>query len=91
MRPLLTVVVPVYNGGDDIVENVEVIRAAAAGATGDEEVEVIVHDSTADIRYMVLPMRPPGTEGMSEEELTQLVTRDCLIGVAVPREPARMG
>src|SRR5919202_368804 len=42
MRPLLTVVVPVYNGGDDIVENVEVIRAAAADATGDEEVEVIV-------------------------------------------------
>src|SRR5919199_939637 len=42
MRPLLTVVVPVYNGGDDIVENVEVIRAAAADATGDDEVEVIV-------------------------------------------------
>ena len=57
----------------------------------DEEVEVIVHDSTADIRYMVLPQRPSGTEGMSEEELAQLVTRDCLIGVAVPREPVRTG
>jgi nitrile hydratase len=57
----------------------------------DEEVEVIVHDSTADIRYMVLPQRPSGTEGMSEEELAQLVTRDCLIGVSVPREPARTG
>jgi nitrile hydratase len=52
-------------------------------------VEVVVHDSTADIRYMVLPMRPPGTEGMSEEELAELVTRDSLIGVSVPRTPAR--
>jgi nitrile hydratase len=52
------------------------------------EVQVAVHDSSADIRYMVLPMRPSGTEDMSEEELAQLVTRDCLIGVTVPREPA---
>jgi nitrile hydratase subunit alpha len=50
-----------------------------------EGVEVAVHDSTADIRYMVLPMRPPGTEDMSEEELARLVTRDSLIGVSVPR------
>src|SRR5918911_3441270 len=57
----------------------------------DEGVEVVVHDSTADVRYMVLPMRPSGTEGMGEEELAQLVTRDCLIGVAVPREPAWAG
>ena len=49
---------------------------------------VAVHDSTADARYMVLPMRPPGTEGMGEEELAGLVTRDCLIGVGVPRQPA---
>jgi len=49
------------------------------------EVEVVVHDSTADMRYMVLPMRPPGTEGMSEEELAELVTRDSLIGVSLPR------
>lgn len=48
-------------------------------------VEVVVHDSTADMRYMVLPMRPPGTEGMGEEELATLVTRDSLIGVNVPR------
>ena len=48
-------------------------------------VEVAVHDSTADIRYMVLPMRPPGTEDMSEEQLAELVTRDSLIGVSVPR------
>lgn len=46
-----------------------------------ESVRVAVHDSSADIRYMVLPMRPPGTEGLSEEELAGLVTRDSLIGV----------
>jgi nitrile hydratase len=50
-----------------------------------EGVEVAVHDSTADIRYMVLPMRPAGTEGLSEQELAELVTRDDLIGVSVPR------
>ena len=44
-----------------------------------------VHDSTADMRYMILPMRPAGTEGMSEEALAGLVTRDSLIGVTVPR------
>jgi nitrile hydratase len=48
-------------------------------------VEVRVHDSSADLRYMVLPLRPAGTEGWSSERLEQLVTRDCLIGVAVPR------
>ena len=50
-----------------------------------EGVEVVVHDSTADVRYMVLPMRPPGTEGLDEENLAALVTRDALIGVNVPR------
>ena len=44
-----------------------------------------VHDSTADMRYMILPMRPAGTEDMSEEELAALVTRDSLIGVTEPR------
>ena len=53
-----------------------------------EEVEVVVHDSTADVRYMVLPMRPPGTEDLDEEELAGLVTRDSLIGVSVPRYAA---
>ncbi len=52
------------------------------------DVEVVVHDSTADMRYMVLPMRPPGTDDMSKEELAELVTRDSLIGVSVPRAPA---
>jgi len=50
-----------------------------------DDVEIRVHDSTADLRYLVLPMRPPGTEGRSEAELAALVTRDCLIGTAVPR------
>jgi nitrile hydratase subunit alpha len=50
-----------------------------------ENVEVVVHDSTADIRYMVLPMRPAGTQDLDEEELAELVTRDDLIGVSIPR------
>ena len=50
-----------------------------------DDVEVAVHDSSADVRYLVLPMRPSGTEGMSEDELAKLVTRDCLIGTAAPR------
>jgi nitrile hydratase subunit alpha len=56
-----------------------------------EGVEVVVHDSTADVRYMVLPMRPPDTEDLSEEELAELVTRDALVGVNVPRATARAG
>jgi nitrile hydratase len=47
--------------------------------------EVRVHDSNADLRYIVLPMRPAGTEGLSEQRLADLVTRDCLVGVALPR------
>jgi len=51
----------------------------------DEKTKVRVHDSTADMRYLVLPMRPAGTDGWSEERLASIVTRDCMIGVAVPR------
>jgi len=47
------------------------------------EMRVCVHDSTADMRYLVLPMRPPGTERLTEAELTDLVTRDSMIGVAI--------
>jgi nitrile hydratase len=43
-----------------------------------------VHESNADMRYLVLPMRPAGTEGFSEEQLTAIVTRDSMIGVTVP-------
>lgn len=49
-----------------------------------DDVEVRVHDSTADIRYLVLPLRPAGTEGMGEEDLAKLVTRDSMIGVVDP-------
>jgi nitrile hydratase alpha subunit len=49
-----------------------------------DNVRVEVHDSTAELRYMVLPVRPTGTEGWDEERLAGLVTRDCMIGVAVP-------
>ena len=52
-----------------------------------EGTSVAVHDSTADVRYMVLPMRPPGTDGMDEAALAGLVTRDSLIGTGVPRTP----
>ena len=50
-----------------------------------EDVRVEVHDSTADLRYLVLPMRLAGTEGWSEERLAATVTRDCMIGTALPR------
>ena len=49
------------------------------------DIDIRIHDSTADMRYMILPMRPAGTEGMSEEKLACLVTRDSLIGVTMPR------
>ncbi|WP_081448878.1 nitrile hydratase subunit alpha [Geodermatophilus obscurus] len=45
------------------------------------DVEVRVHDSSSEVRYLVLPGRPPGTESMSEEELAALVTRDAMVGV----------
>lgn len=49
--------------------------------------EVRVVDSTADYRWMVLPVRPAGTEGWTEEQLMALVTRDVLVGVALPAPP----
>ncbi len=52
-------------------------------------VEVRVWDSSAEMRYLVLPERPPGTAGMSEAELASLITRDALIGVAKVKAPSR--
>jgi nitrile hydratase len=52
-----------------------------------EEVEIRVWDSSSEIRYLVLPQRPAGTDGMSEDELAALVTRDSMIGTGVPLEP----
>ena len=54
----------------------------------DDGVELRVWDSTAEVRYMVLPQRPDGTELLSEEELTALVSRDSMIGVAKAKSPA---
>jgi nitrile hydratase subunit alpha len=54
-----------------------------------ETVTVQVWDSTAELRYMVLPQRPAGTEGMNEEQLAALVTRDAMIGVATVQPPAK--
>lgn len=53
-----------------------------------EDVEIRVWDSTAEVRYLVLPERPQGTEGMSEAELAELVTRDSMIGVGKIELPA---
>ncbi len=56
----------------------------------DDSVEVRVWDSNSDIRYMILPERPDGTEGMSEDELIELVSRDSMIGVAKAKAPAQV-
>jgi nitrile hydratase len=50
-----------------------------------EHVAVRVHDSNADMRYVVVPMRPAGTEGWSEEALAKIITRDALVGVTLPK------
>jgi nitrile hydratase len=57
------------------------------GVTLPAETEVRVWDSTAETRYLVLPMRPAGTEGWSEEQLAGLVTRDSMIGTGLPKQP----
>jgi nitrile hydratase len=50
-----------------------------------EQTDIRVWDSSAEVRYIVLPRRPQGSDGMDEEQLAGLVSRDCMIGVAVPR------
>ena len=60
---------------------------AEMGLVLDDDVEIRVWDSSAEIRYMVLPERPAGTEGASEEELAALVGRDAMIGVAEASAP----
>lgn len=58
------------------------------GLTLPAETKIRVWDSTAELRYLVVPMRPAGTEGWSEERLAGLVSRDSMIGTALAREPA---
>jgi nitrile hydratase len=55
---------------------------AEMGLTLDDDVDIRVWDSSSEVRYMILPERPAGTEGLSEEELAALVTRDAMVGVA---------
>ena len=54
-----------------------------------EDVTVRVHDSNADMRYLVIPMRPEGTDGWSEEQLSEILTRDTLVGVTTPSVPRK--
>jgi nitrile hydratase len=51
------------------------------------DVQIRVWDSTAETRFIVLPMRPSGTEGWNDERLAALVTRDCMIGTGLPKSP----
>ena len=74
-----------------VVEPREVLREFGLELPGGKR--IAVHDSSADLRYLVLPQRPEGTEGMAEDELAALVTRDSLIGTGVPhtaREGSRV-
>jgi nitrile hydratase len=52
------------------------------------DTEIRVWDSTAEVRYLVLPMRPEGTEALAEDELAELVSRDSMIGTGLPQAPA---
>jgi nitrile hydratase len=61
---------------------------AEFGTVLPDGVAVRVHDSTADMRYLVLPMRPPGAEGLDEAACAALVTRDAMVGVSIVRTPA---
>lgn len=61
------------------------------GLVLNDDVEVRVWDSTAELRYLVIPERPKGTEGMGEAELAKLVTRDSMIGVTKAESPKRKG
>jgi nitrile hydratase subunit alpha len=57
------------------------------GVTLPADTEIRVWDSTAETRFIVLPMRPSGTEGWSEDKLAELVTRDSMIGTGLPKTP----
>ncbi|MGB3556563.1 MAG: nitrile hydratase subunit alpha, partial [Jannaschia sp.] len=60
---------------------------AEFGVTLPDDVRVRVHDSTADMRYLVIPARPAGTDGMDETALAALVTRDSMIGTGIAVQP----
>jgi nitrile hydratase len=54
------------------------------------ETEIRVWDSTAETRYLVVPMRPAGTEGWSEAQLAKIITRDSMIGTGLPKKPSEV-
>jgi nitrile hydratase len=60
------------------------------GVTLAPDTEIRVWDSTAETRYLVVPMRPAGTEGWSEAQLAKLITRDCMIGAGLPKRPSEV-
>lgn len=60
------------------------------GVTVPDDVEIKVWDSTAEVRYLVLPMRPDGTDDLDEQQLAALVNRDSMIGTGFPGEPAEV-
>jgi nitrile hydratase subunit alpha len=60
------------------------------GVTLSAETEIRVWDSTAETRYLVVPMRPAGTEGWSEAQLARLVTRDSMVGTGLPKKPSEV-
>jgi nitrile hydratase len=60
---------------------------AEFGAALPQETEIRIWDSTAETRFLVLPMRPEGTDGWSEEQLATLVTRDSMVGTGLPKKP----
>ena len=64
---------------------------AEFGVSLPADTEIRVWDSTAEVRYLVVPMRPQGSEGMDEESLAALVTRDSMIGTGFARAPTRVG
>ena len=88
-RPILGIPPAWYKRKDYRARAVREPRSVLAefGTHPEAHKEVRVHDSNADLRYLVLPQRPAGTEGWSEAELARLVTRDSMIGVAPVRDP----
>ena len=64
-----------------------VLAAVLIGVALPAGKEVRVWDSTAEVRYLVIPQRPAGTNGFSEDQLAALVTRDSMIGTGLPRAP----
>ena len=59
------------------------------GVSLPKDTEIRVWDSTAETRFLVLPMRPPGTDGWSEQRLAEIVTRDSMIGTGLPKQPGK--